>query len=274
MPDDDAFLRAVLADPDDDEPRLVYADWLEERGDVRGEFIALQCRLARLRAADPARPAMAARARQLRRAHGRDWAGPLGEFAGRCRFRRGFVEEVEIDARAFLADAPALFRAAPVRRLKLLSAATLMRRVAVCPELAHLTHLNLSENFVRAGGVDALAASPYLSGLRVLNLARNGLGSGGVRALAASALPARLVRLNLADNVTYNAGAVTLAECPTLGGLSVLRLSWNCIGRAGAEALAASPHLTAVITLDLRGNLPGTQGALALRERFAHKVRL
>jgi uncharacterized protein (TIGR02996 family) len=27
---DKPFIQAILADPDDDAPRLVYADWLEE----------------------------------------------------------------------------------------------------------------------------------------------------------------------------------------------------------------------------------------------------
>jgi uncharacterized protein (TIGR02996 family) len=34
----------VLADPNNDDPRT---DWLAERGDPRGEFIAVQCELAR-----------------------------------------------------------------------------------------------------------------------------------------------------------------------------------------------------------------------------------
>ena len=29
-----AFLREIAANPDDDAPRLVYADWLEETGDL------------------------------------------------------------------------------------------------------------------------------------------------------------------------------------------------------------------------------------------------
>jgi uncharacterized protein (TIGR02996 family) len=45
---EEAFLRAIAADPADDGNRLVYADWLEERGDVRGEYIRL-----RLRACEP-----------------------------------------------------------------------------------------------------------------------------------------------------------------------------------------------------------------------------
>lgn len=35
-----ALIAAVLADPDDDAPRLIYADWLDERGECDyAEFI-------------------------------------------------------------------------------------------------------------------------------------------------------------------------------------------------------------------------------------------
>src|SRR5262245_59686176 len=47
--DGDALLRAVLVDPADDLPRLAYADWLDERGEVaRAEFIRLQLELGRI----------------------------------------------------------------------------------------------------------------------------------------------------------------------------------------------------------------------------------
>src|SRR5262249_1393667 len=42
MTDEAAFLRSILDDPDDEANRLVYADWLEERGDPRAELIRLQ----------------------------------------------------------------------------------------------------------------------------------------------------------------------------------------------------------------------------------------
>jgi uncharacterized protein (TIGR02996 family) len=42
---DEAFLRAIVASPQDVATRLVYADWLEERGDSRGEFLRLACPL-------------------------------------------------------------------------------------------------------------------------------------------------------------------------------------------------------------------------------------
>ena len=42
MPTDADFLAAVSAAGADRLPRLVYADWLDERGDVRGELIRLE----------------------------------------------------------------------------------------------------------------------------------------------------------------------------------------------------------------------------------------
>jgi uncharacterized protein (TIGR02996 family) len=37
--DEQAFLEAIRADPGDVAQRLIYADWLEEQGDWRGEYI-------------------------------------------------------------------------------------------------------------------------------------------------------------------------------------------------------------------------------------------
>ncbi|MGC4119609.1 MAG: TIGR02996 domain-containing protein [Myxococcales bacterium] len=61
------LLAQIYADPDDLSARAVYGDWLSERGDPRGEFVALQ--LARER--HPAREAL------LLKRHGRQWGGPL-----------------------------------------------------------------------------------------------------------------------------------------------------------------------------------------------------
>jgi uncharacterized protein (TIGR02996 family) len=44
-----ALLAAVIAAPDEDDPRLVMADWYDENGDhARAEFIRVQCRIADL----------------------------------------------------------------------------------------------------------------------------------------------------------------------------------------------------------------------------------
>ena len=53
------FLRRLLADPADDLTRLVYADWLDDRGDAdsraRGGFLRAEVEWAGLTAADPRR---------------------------------------------------------------------------------------------------------------------------------------------------------------------------------------------------------------------------
>jgi len=54
---DDAFLAALAANFDDETTRLVYADWLDERGDPRGPFLRAEVEWARLHLDDEAFPA-------------------------------------------------------------------------------------------------------------------------------------------------------------------------------------------------------------------------
>ena len=62
---EDAFLNAVVADPLADELHLVYADWLEDQGDVRGEFLRIVVRLEAL-AEQKAPLEMSAKLRRVR----------------------------------------------------------------------------------------------------------------------------------------------------------------------------------------------------------------
>lgn len=139
------LLAAVVADPDDDGPRLAYADRLEETGadDARAEFIRVQARLA-----DPLMAPCACLPRYtcercvlLRRERGLlsgdnpgrlsscpqprpGWAGPLPDALpwdlGGWVFRRGFVEEVSIDWAGWRAWGAALVRGLPLRAVRLL----------------------------------------------------------------------------------------------------------------------------------------------------------
>lgn len=79
--DEAALLAAVYASPADDAPRLVYADALQEKGDPRGELIALQCAGAEEK-----------KAKALVKAHGKQWLGALAPVLGASfEFRRGFL---------------------------------------------------------------------------------------------------------------------------------------------------------------------------------------
>src|SRR5438132_1016345 len=69
-----AFLDAIRAQPDDDTPRLVYADWLDDRGDAaRAEFLRVQCELARWVPQLDRREALRRREGELLARHANDW---------------------------------------------------------------------------------------------------------------------------------------------------------------------------------------------------------
>jgi uncharacterized protein (TIGR02996 family) len=94
-PEADAFLDAIFDHPDDDTPRLVYADWLQEHGQENyARFIRLQCAAAR---ATP----FGDEANRLWEEIGRVWNRlcdawwlPLrgGDWIDACHFCRGFLE--------------------------------------------------------------------------------------------------------------------------------------------------------------------------------------
>lgn len=81
------LLAQIIESPGDLVLRQVYADLLLDRGDPRGELIALQ-----LAGRDPDRAA------QLVAAHAERWIAPLLPWVevSRCRFDHGFLDEVAI----------------------------------------------------------------------------------------------------------------------------------------------------------------------------------
>ncbi len=84
--DDLTFIQAIQASPGDEVPRLVYADWLDDQGDPRGELIRVQCELARRPANDLERKRLEQRADELLDDYGELWLEPLRDRA-RLAFR-------------------------------------------------------------------------------------------------------------------------------------------------------------------------------------------
>ena len=147
-PDWESLLRAVVAAPADDLPRLVAADWLEEHGQPeRAEFIRIQVELAQLEVAgrggwEEARalqrrertflsPMSLTRALwslescpQLVRVEFRDRpTAPLEAMqvsgSDRLTFRRGFVEVVSCTPEEWLQHAAAVRERQPIRAVYL-----------------------------------------------------------------------------------------------------------------------------------------------------------
>ncbi len=88
------LLAAIREHPADDGPRLIFADWLQQRGDPRGELLALQ-----LSGTRDARTL--AREQTLIRHHGGTWLGPIADIAVQksWRFERGFPVAIAIKTR-------------------------------------------------------------------------------------------------------------------------------------------------------------------------------
>jgi uncharacterized protein (TIGR02996 family) len=237
MNDQQALLAAVRESPEDDLPRLAFADWCDEHGlQPRAEFIRAQIDADRLDEPDPHRLALEDRADELLAEHRDEWLGSAAAQVSRLHFRRGFVESAAVECGRFLDCAEEVFRSWPLRRLRLQGAdgdyAENEELIAALrsPWLARAESLAVfcDASSLSRDAVAALAECPHLADLRELDLnAHNpgpGIGPEGVRLLANS---------------------------PHLRGLTALRLRWQKIGDGGAAALAASPLLPRLRLLDL-----------------------
>jgi uncharacterized protein (TIGR02996 family) len=286
-----AFLEDVIAHPDDDAPRLVFSDWLEDHGDdARAEFIRLQCRLARIPEDDRDRPALLRREGELLKQHGRTWAEPLRGSVDEWGFRRGFIECIAVQVHSydgFCSRLDDVFAAFPVRAVRLScqpsAALLLMQRREYLARLVSLDVKELSpvepERFMEpllgneAAGLRSLlmeceyssngwseqltrlAQAEHLSGLTELGLAFGLYGEplpGNVlAAIAKSPQRTRLEKLHIPFSRFSRPVAHLLATAPTLSGMTHLDLGCAEVSLAGWRQLIAGDNIARLRWLGL-----------------------
>ncbi|VTR91942.1 Repeat-companion domain TIGR02996 OS=Singulisphaera acidiphila (strain ATCC BAA-1392 / DSM 18658 / VKM B-2454 / MOB10) GN=Sinac_4455 PE=4 SV=1 [Gemmata massiliana] len=137
MNEREALLRAICDNADDDTPRLVFADGLQENGDeARAEFIRVSCAMRTPDLPDAEFRATSARAEYLRRTHGSNWKYELPQMPRSIihatphrylppglqwgEFRRGFIESARITDEGialFLKDQDRIFATTPIREI-------------------------------------------------------------------------------------------------------------------------------------------------------------
>jgi uncharacterized protein (TIGR02996 family) len=285
------FLEDIVANIDDDTPRLVYADWLTENNlDDRAEFIRVQVDRARLPAWDARQVRLHLREQELLRLHGEEWLRELPAIEGAKweGFRRGIVAEVSFasfeamrtSAHACRAVAPveavtvrwprqreAVQTGTPIAELRELS---LTGRPGATNEIAWLANspqLSTLRSLTARGlwpeGLRRLFTSPHLAGLKVLRLPSNNLGNAGIRALNRAASLTGLEELDLSgqgvaeryqdDPIVRSPGMESLVGWSGLATVRSLNLSENEFGRAGLQTLLRSPCARALKELSLRG---------------------
>lgn len=150
-PDELALLAGIAAHPHADLPRLVFADWLEERGfALRAEFIRLQCEIAIKetlpRAALNAFAYLWKRQQELIDDHLPEILGPVAAPLADARptLRRGFVDEVELHVRPFLplAELIAGLRPSPTA-VSVTNLLAMPFEFILCPHLGPVTRLSI-----------------------------------------------------------------------------------------------------------------------------------
>ncbi len=228
-----ALLAAVVAAPDDDLPRLVLADWMEERGSeadvARAEFIRLQCRIAERERTAPVSDDDVDRVREaeLISAHERTWRRDLPTIRGvdwvpySGGWWRGFpsvgVQSVTTLERSY----PRLVAASPVEKV---------------------VYWN---NTTEARSFAALEGSRVLAGLRVLVVGGYGFEFRGelehYRDLFTKPWLAGLRGLVLQS--CSSEGLPTLAESNTLAALEWLSTSLDVEGAMVLAGATGLPHV-------------------------------
>jgi uncharacterized protein (TIGR02996 family) len=259
------FLAAINADLDDDTPRLVFADWLQENGDEpRAEFVRAQCAAARGDAGPH-------RAEELLAEHRGRWllGLPKGllDRPGWCVFRRGFVAALTVFGR-YLASTSPLERnwdagGKAIRRVTALEELRIEQgwnTLMDSRSLAGLRALTLTS--AGSGLIESLAKSPVLpslTGLTILAKSSDGVSLRSFRALFAKRNLAGLRRLHL-ESVDLGLVLTAGLTAPHFAGLEQLRLPSNSLVPPSVEPLVRGPAIANLRVLDLRNNPMGDAG--------------
>jgi len=262
--DHEHFLAEIVQTPDLDDPRLVYADYLEERGDPRAEFIRVQCDLAAGASTPDQRTRLQQREAALLKDHQHQWTQRLPRGDYRAVFRRGFLEHLEINAALFAEHATAFFQAAPLlRSLDLIQAEDALPKLTQTREMARVQSLQLRDRLY-AAGLEALGTSQFLSGLRELTFRNNQLASRGARTIAMAIGLYQLRSLTIFPNSIHDDGAQEIAAARNMPHLESLTIFGNQISGIGARTIAIAPRMATLRSLRLWGNQIGDEGAQML----------
>lgn len=227
------FFRDIKEHPDDDTPRLIFADWLEEHGDeasaARGVFLRSRVLRHHLAPDDPNYGLLKRREGKLFTTHRWDWLGPLADQARYWEFSRGLVQVWAQAEKILTAEVADWARSEAAYWIDALILSDVTPRhlsqLAESPLLAHLNALHLSENRLRTLG--PLFQTAAVHNLRCLVLTRNRLTGEEIAGLTESPYLRRLLELDLEHNRLGDAATVRLIESENLRDLRVLRLGYN-----------------------------------------------
>jgi uncharacterized protein (TIGR02996 family) len=160
-----ALLQAIIDHPDDDDARLVFADWLDEHGQPeRAEFIRVQIAMGHPRENVDRWLDLEMRENELLERHQREW---LDAFPGRVlsgTFCRGFLTDATVDVPTYLEYVENIRRLSPVQRFYLD-----LNEVTTSPSMLELLPVSFLRDYsVLPVGIRrdmlVIATAPYADG--------------------------------------------------------------------------------------------------------------
>jgi uncharacterized protein (TIGR02996 family) len=259
-----ALLQGILDAPEDDAPRLVFADWLDDNGEPdRAEFIRAQIQSVPPAGDDPICEGLRMRAAQLLARHFAEWVREVPGWARHeAKFVRGFVRDVVCTAASFARRGARLFENAPVQGIRLTKYAGLIAQVTSAPHTRLVTAVTLTaeryENRLSQEDVAALSESAWAATLESLDLSLNWLGREEMEVLTRSDFP-RLDTLILNQNYLRQEGLRVLLDWPSLRHIRRLGLFHNVFCTTGMgpidEMIRQSPNLEALLDLDISDSI-------------------
>jgi uncharacterized protein (TIGR02996 family) len=266
----EAIEARLRARPEDWDSWLVYADWLLDRGDSRGQLVGLEHRLRQAGLSEGARAELQQEIDALVARHQGDWAlAPEMPYTVEREWRHGFVWSVGLLWSEDLLEQFAELASRPAGRflcaLDLEFGELGPEQAAVLSRAEHpaLTRLLLAHNRLGDEGAAALVQGGGLRSLAALDLGNNQISDEGVGVLARAPALGALTRLSLRSNDVWDEGAAALARSETLCRLEELDLGFNRIGDVGAQALGGSSALRSLRVLDVGDNEIGGAGVRA-----------
>lgn len=264
------FVAEIRAQPRDDAPRLIYADYLDEAGDPQGELIRVQVALSHLAPGEPERRELELREDELLTTYADEWLAPLRELGAEGistrSLQRGLIERVRIRATAFFTQGDELCRRAPALHcLELRGVAGAMSQLATRSLPQQITALDLNASGCGLAEIESLSRSDWTAQIIDLSLAFNQLTDAAVLALLRANWP-RLVKLNLSCNRLgpESLGLIARHTPPLL--LESLAISVNQTGDLGLQFLGNAPLARSLRELDLGKTGVTAQGVARLAE--------
>jgi uncharacterized protein (TIGR02996 family) len=234
-------LRSVLEHPGDLGARLAYASTLDACHDPLGEFIRLECQLARSSCDGDDTLGLWDRRLALLEAHGESWLAPLAGIAESTHFEHGLVEWVLLDLDTYLARGAEIFGRFPVRSLAIRGAHGRIGELLASPWVDRIEYLSLPEPRLTADQYRGITPSPY-----------EGLSDDDVAELAASDRLRSLRGIDLGWNKQLGPRSVDfILASPWCDRLERLGLGWTATGDEGASLIASTDRLDNLRRLDL-----------------------